>query len=83
MSLRFLHNLQLKVTLGVLLASLAPLGIVSVFDSDYATAHRYELEVVSAPPFQAFPPETVEQMAAQGMAASRMCRVNNLMRTLQ
>lgn len=31
MSLRFLHNLQLKVTLGVLLASLVPLGIVSVF----------------------------------------------------
>lgn len=31
MSLRFLHNLQLKVTLGVLLASLAPLGIVSIF----------------------------------------------------
>jgi iron complex transport system ATP-binding protein len=40
-------------------------GIVSVFDTDYATAQRYELEVVSAPPFQAFPPETVEQMAAQ------------------
>jgi iron complex transport system ATP-binding protein len=40
-------------------------GIVSVFDTDYATAQRYELEVVSAPPFQAFPPETVELMAAQ------------------
>ena len=30
-------------------------GIVSVFDTDYATAQRYELEVVSAPPFQPFP----------------------------
>ena len=31
-------------------------GIVSVFDTDYATAQRYELEVVSAPPFEPFPP---------------------------
>ncbi len=36
-------------------------GIVSVFDTDYLTAERYELEVVSAPPFQAFPPEAVDQ----------------------
>jgi iron complex transport system ATP-binding protein len=39
-------------------------GIVSVFDSDYATAHRYELEVVSAPPFQAFPQEAIEELEA-------------------
>ncbi|MBC7293702.1 MAG: ATP-binding cassette domain-containing protein, partial [Thermoleophilia bacterium] len=36
-------------------------GIVSVFDTDYATAQRYELEVVSAPPFQPFPPKAIEQ----------------------
>jgi iron complex transport system ATP-binding protein len=36
-------------------AGLAPsVGIVSVFDSDYGTASRLELEVVSSPPFQAF-----------------------------
>lgn len=40
------------------------LGVVSVFDTDYVTAERYELEVVSAPPFQAFPAETVEQTEA-------------------
>jgi iron complex transport system ATP-binding protein len=39
-------------------------GIVSVFDSDYATAHRYELEVVSAPPFQAFPEQAIEEVEA-------------------
>jgi iron complex transport system ATP-binding protein len=37
-------------------------GIVSVFDTDYATAQRYELEVVSAPPFQPFPAEAVAEM---------------------
>lgn len=36
-------------------------GIVSVFDTDYSTAQRYELEVVSAPPFQAFPVEALEE----------------------
>ncbi len=36
------------------------LGIVSVFDTDYAVAHRYELDVVSAPPFEPFPPEAIE-----------------------
>jgi iron complex transport system ATP-binding protein len=40
------------------------IGVVSVFDTDYVTAERYELEVVSAPPFQAFPAEAVEQMEA-------------------
>jgi len=40
-------------------------GIVSVFDSDYATAQRYELEVTSTPPFQPFPAETVAQLGAQ------------------
>jgi iron complex transport system ATP-binding protein len=39
-------------------------GIVSVFDTDYITAARYELEVVSAPPFQPFPLEALEQMDA-------------------
>ncbi len=38
------------------------IGIVSVFDTDYATAQRYELEVVSAPPFQPFPAEAVAEM---------------------
>jgi iron complex transport system ATP-binding protein len=37
-------------------------GVVSVFDTDYQTAERYELEVVSAPPFQGFPREAVTQM---------------------
>ncbi len=37
-------------------------GIVSVFDTDYATAQRYELEVIAAPPFQAFPTEAVQQL---------------------
>ncbi len=38
-------------------------GIVSVFDTDYTTAQRYELEVVSAPPFQPFPAEALRQHA--------------------
>lgn len=37
-------------------------GVVSVFDTDYVTAQRYELEVLSAPPFQPFPSEAVEEM---------------------
>jgi iron complex transport system ATP-binding protein len=37
-------------------------GVVSVFDTDYVTAGRYELEVVSSPPFQPFPPEAVKEM---------------------
>jgi hypothetical protein len=37
-------------------------GIVSVFDTDYTTAQRYELEVVSAPPFQPFPAEALQQL---------------------
>ena len=36
-------------------------GIVSVFDTDYTTAQRYELEVVSAPPFEPFPPGSVRE----------------------
>jgi iron complex transport system ATP-binding protein len=36
-------------------------GIVSVFDTDYATAQRYELEVISAPPFEPFPPGSVRE----------------------
>jgi iron complex transport system ATP-binding protein len=34
-------------------------GIVSVFDTDYAVAQRYELDVVSAPPFEPFPLEAI------------------------
>ena len=37
----------------LVLAGYAPsVGIVSVFDTDYATAQSYELEVVSTPPFE-------------------------------
>ncbi|MCE5254082.1 MAG: ABC transporter ATP-binding protein, partial [Actinomycetia bacterium] len=36
-------------------------GIVSVFDSDYTVAQEYELEVVSAPPFEPFPPEALQE----------------------
>jgi len=36
-------------------------GVVSVFDTDYATAEAYELEVVSSPPFEAFSPETMRE----------------------
>ncbi len=39
-------------------------GIVSVFDTDYTTAQRYELEVVSAPPFQPFPADALDQLEA-------------------
>lgn len=39
-------------------------GVVSVFDTDYVTAQRYELEVLSAPPFQAFPAEAVGETEA-------------------
>ncbi len=38
-------------------------GIVSIFDTDFATAQRYELEVVSAPPFEPFPEEAVQELA--------------------
>jgi iron complex transport system ATP-binding protein len=49
----------------LVLRGLAPsIGIVSVFDTDYATAQRYELEVISAPPFEPFPEETTKQMEA-------------------
>jgi hypothetical protein len=37
-------------------------GVVSVFDTDYITAQRYELDVLSAPPFQPFPTDAVQQM---------------------
>ncbi len=47
-------------------------GIVSVFDTDYDTAQRYDLEVVSSPPFQPFPPETVEQFDSLANAADVM-----------
>ena len=37
-------------------------GIVSVFDSDYAIAQSYELEVISSPPFEPFPQEAVQAL---------------------
>ncbi|MBN1320873.1 MAG: ABC transporter ATP-binding protein [Thermoleophilia bacterium] len=37
-------------------------GIVSVFDTDYATAQRFELEVVSAPPFEPFPADAIQEL---------------------
>lgn len=36
-------------------------GVVSVFDTDYAAAQRYGLRVVSAPPFQPLPETAVEE----------------------
>ena len=55
----------------LVLHGLAPsIGIVSVFDSDYATAQRYELEVVSAPPFQPFPSDALQSLADQIRAAN-------------
>lgn len=49
----------------LVLGGFAPtVGVVSVLDTDYATAQRYELEVVSAPPFQDFPPETLVEHQA-------------------
>ena len=47
----------------LVLRGLTPsVGIVSVFDTDYSTAQRYELEVVSAPPFQPFPADALQQL---------------------
>jgi iron complex transport system ATP-binding protein len=39
-------------------------GVVSVFDTDYTAAQKHELEVVSSPPFEAFPEEVIEMYAA-------------------
>jgi iron complex transport system ATP-binding protein len=39
-------------------------GIVSVFDTDYATARSYELEVVSAPPFEPYPAQAMQEFEA-------------------
>jgi iron complex transport system ATP-binding protein len=36
-------------------------GIVSVFDTDFAVAERFELEAVSAPPFEPFPDQAVRE----------------------
>lgn len=44
-------------------------GIVSVFDTDFVTAQRYELEVVSAPPFEPFPPEAVQEFESHAQQA--------------
>ena len=46
-------------------------GVVSVFDTDYATAQAFGLEVVSSPPFEAFTSETMQEfdeLAAQADA---------------
>lgn len=37
------------------------LGVVSVFDSDYAAAQQFGLPVVSAPPFQPIPAEAIAE----------------------
>lgn len=47
-------------------------GVVSVFDTDYATAQRYELEVVSAPPFEPFPQEAVQELETLVEAADAL-----------
>ena len=39
-------------------------GVVSVFDTDYATAQDYALEVVSAPPFEPFTAEAMQEFDA-------------------
>jgi iron complex transport system ATP-binding protein len=39
-------------------------GVVSVFDTDYATAQDYELEVVSAPPFEPFTDVAMQEFDA-------------------
>jgi len=55
---------------GLVMRGFTPtVGIVSVFDTDYATAQRYELEVVSAPPFEPFPDEAVREFEALAAAA--------------
>ncbi len=43
----------------VMRGSTPTVGVVSVFDTDYATAQTYELEIVSAPPFEAFSADTM------------------------
>ena len=48
-------------------------GVVSVFDSDYETARRYGLDVVSAPPFQPLPAEAVAEERV--MAAEADCLI--------
>jgi iron complex transport system ATP-binding protein len=48
-------------------------GVVSVFDSDYETALRFGLDVVSAPPFQPLPMEAVA--AERAMAAEADCLI--------
>jgi iron complex transport system ATP-binding protein len=44
-------------------------GIVSVFDTDYAVSQRYELSVVSSPPFDPFPPEAIQEFDSLADAA--------------
>jgi iron complex transport system ATP-binding protein len=39
-------------------------GVVSVFDTDFATAQAYELEVVSSPPFEPFTAEAMREFDA-------------------
>jgi iron complex transport system ATP-binding protein len=44
-------------------------GVVSVFDSDYATAQTYGLEVVSTPPFEPFTDEAMREFEALALPA--------------
>ncbi len=54
----------------LVLRGFAPsVGVVSVFDTDYATAQAYELEVVSAPPFEAFTEEAMREFDAMAKEA--------------
>ncbi len=49
----------------LVLRGFAPsVGVVSVFDTDYATAQTYGLEVVSAPPFEPFTEEAMREFDA-------------------
>jgi iron complex transport system ATP-binding protein len=47
-------------------------GVVSVFDTDYATAQTYELEVVSAPPFEPFTNEAMREFDALAKKADAL-----------
>ena len=49
----------------LVLRGFAPsVGVVSVFDTDYATARAYELEVISTPPFEPFTAEAMREFDA-------------------
>jgi len=55
----------------LVLQGLAPtVGIVSVFDTDFATGRQYELDVISSPPFEPFSAEAVRELRAATAAAA-------------